>query len=355
VKILLVSHPPLTAELGAAQIAGNLAAALAARGHSALAWSPEPLARPAWARWREQTRQIEAFVDRNGPFDVVDLPAITISPRLAASARLVARSVQPELRYLAMHLRSRLRRPHQLPWSVAWTALAGAAVLRGWRCAPVILCLGTLERQWMRRRFPSLAPRLDDYVVAPAEGDQRAFAAVRGSRQPPRRGSGTRFLWIGRWAAHKGVRALLRFIDERARGGDDDSFTVAGCGDAAARSVPARLLRDGRVRIVPAFRRDELPGLLARHDAGLFTSIVEGWGLCLNEMLEAGLTVYATPAGGVQDLAPFWGARLRPFPPPAAGADPGPAPDLAAYYDRFSWPAIAARYEATIAGREPRG
>jgi glycosyltransferase involved in cell wall biosynthesis len=361
VRILLVSHPPLAAELGAAQLAVNLAAALAARGHSALAWSPEPLARPAWARWREQARAIEVFVDRHGPFDVVDLPAITVSPRLAAGARLVARSVQPELRYLGIHLRTELRRPHRLPWSAAWTARAAAAVLRGWRRAPVILCLGSLERQWMRRRFPWLAPRLADYVVAPSAGDRQAFAAVRASRPPRPPGAATRFLWIGRWAAHKGTRALLRFAGERARAGGGDSFTLAGCGDQAARDVPVELLRNGRVRIVPAFRRDELPGLLAEHDAGLFTSTVEGWGLCLNEMLEAGLTVYATPAGGVPDLAPFWGDRLRPFPPPvpgaghAAGFGPGKPPDLAAYFDRFSWPAIAARYEATVAGREPAG
>ena len=355
-RILVVSHPPLAAELGAAQIAVNLAAALAARGHDALAWSPEPLPRPAWARWRGQTREIEAFVQRHGPFDVVDLPAITASARLAAGARLVARSVQPELRYLAMNLRAHLtRRQHQLPRTAVQTLLASAAVRQGWRRASSILCLGSVERQWMQRHFPPLAPRLDAYVVAPAEADRRAFAEVRGSRQPRPRGAGTRFLWIGRWAAHKGVHDLLRFIAERAGGGGGDTFTLAGCGGAPERTVPARLLRDGRVRIVPSFRRDELPGLLAEHDAGLFTSLVEGWGLCLNEMLEAGLTVYATPAGGVQDLAPFWGARLRPFPPPAAaaaapagGADPGPPPDLAGYLDHFSWPAIAARYEAAV-------
>jgi glycosyltransferase involved in cell wall biosynthesis len=356
VRILLVSHPPLSAELGASQVAVNLAEALRARGHAATAWSPEPLpeAERSWTRWRGQTRGIEAFVDRHGPFDVIDLPAISASTQLASRARLVARSVQPDLLYLAQDLRAQLpRHLHRLPLAAVHHALAGAAVVRGWRRAEVILAQGSLEHQWMRRRFPALAERLDQYVVAPSPSDQEAFSAVRRQRPPAKRGAGTRFLWIGRWTAHKGIRRLLRFLEARAGAAAGDTFTLAGCGDAAEREVPAHLVKDGRVRIVPSFRRRELPGILAQHDAGLFTSLVEGWGLCLNEMLESGLTVYATRAGGVPDLEPFWGSRLLSFPPPvpasAGGLVPAaPAPDLAGYLSRFSWPAIARDYEAAI-------
>jgi glycosyltransferase involved in cell wall biosynthesis len=108
------------------------------------------------------------------------------------------------------------------------------------------------------------------------------------------------------------------------------------------------------------FQRAELPGLLAAHDAGLFTSRSEGWGLCLNEMLEAGLPVAATSAGGGEDLRPFWGPRLLPFPPPAEVA----APDLdSASLERYlhwsSWEEIARRYEEEAllptVGREGSG
>jgi glycosyltransferase involved in cell wall biosynthesis len=364
VRILLVSHPPLLAQLGAAQVAVNLAEALRARGHAALAWSPEPLPPSARRshRWRDQALAIEKFVAEQGPFDVVDTPSISIGPRLASGAKVIARSVQPEILYFADDLKAQLRRftPH-LPFIALHHLQASREVIRGWNRAALILCQGTLEHQWMEQRFPHLSSRLREYVVAPSVAEQEAFSTVRrnraaGGAEGPAsvtaaKGAGRRFIWIGRWAAHKGIRTLVRFLQERASAFPGDTFTVAGCGAAAARDLPSELMTNGTVRIVASFERGELPGLLARHDAGLFTSVVEGWGLCLNEMLESGLTVYATAAGGVPDLMPFWGSRLLPFPPPPAEADRGRSePDLAGYFSRFSWPAIAQRYEAAIAG-----
>ena len=63
-------------------------------------------------------------------------------------------------------------------------------------------------------------------------------------------------------------------------------------------------------------------------------------------MLEAGLTVFATPAGAVDDLRPYFPASLRPFPPPRK-IEPAPREDLEAtrYLDRFNWAAIARDYE----------
>lgn len=353
-RILLVSHPPLSPELGAAQPAVNLAEALRARGHAATAWSPEPLPPPVhrFTRWTDQARAIGRYVADHGPFDVVDSPPISIGAGWARQARAVARSTQPELRYLAKNLQAQLLRlSPRAPAVALQSALAARAVMRGWRSAAIILALGTLEDGWMRRRFPGLAPRLRHYVVAPSAADQEAFAAVRRDRRRPPPGRGTRYLWIGRWSAQKGVRPLLRFVERRAAASPDDTFTLAGCGAAAAGDVPQRLLAEGRVRIVPSFARGELPGILAEHDAGLFTSEVEGWGLSLNEMLESGLAVYATPAGGVPDLAPYWGSMLRPFPPPPAPSPAerdGPEPDLAGYFARFSWPAIARHYEEAV-------
>ncbi|HEV3076767.1 MAG TPA: glycosyltransferase family 4 protein [Thermoanaerobaculia bacterium] len=351
-RILLVSHPPLSPELGAAQVAVNLAEALRARGHAATVWSPEPLPPPVhrWTRWSDQARAIARFVADHGPFDVIDSPPISIGPGWSGQARVVARSVQPELLYLAKSLQAQLLRlsPHT-PVTAIQSALAARAVVRGWHGATVILAQGTLEYEWMRRRFPKLAPRLGLFVVAPSPREQEALSALRRTRRRPPRGSGTRYLWIGRWSAQKGIRSLVRFIERRAATLPGDTFTLAGCGAAAAKDVPPRLLAEGRVRVLPFFARGELPGILAEHDAGLFTSVVEGWGLCLNEMLESGLEVFATPTGGVPDLAPYWGSMLRPFPPPLVATDrAGPEPDLAAYFARFSWPAIGRHYEEAV-------
>ena len=356
-RILVVSHPPLSAELGAAQIALQLAGALRDRGHDAVAASPEPLPPDTrwWNLWRRQTRGVERLARELGPFDVIDTPAISASPRLARLAgkgRLVARSVQPELRYLWLGLRDDVaHRP--TPRALANAALGiprAADVLGGWRRADRILCLGSHELEWMRRRFPRLAARAGVYLCALPAAEREILAGVRSRRRAPA-GPGVRFLWIGRWSSQKGTPRLLRFLRERIAGHGEDLFTIAGCGPAAEREIPPAWLREGRLRLLPAFARPELPELLAGHDAGLFTSDVEGWGLSLTEMLEAGLTVFATEAGGVADLRPYFPVSLRPFPPPPEIAF-GPLEDLEAngYRERFSWPAIARSWEGQVLG-----
>lgn len=353
-RILIVSHPPLAAELGAAQTALNLAAALRDRGHDALAWSPEPLPPGTrwWNLWRRQTRGVERFAEEHGPFDVIDTPAISASARLARCGSLVARSVQPELRYLGLDLRHDLAR-HPSPRALVNAALGiprAAAITGGWRRASRILCLGTHELDWMRRRYPRWTSKLGLYVSALPPGEEEALATVRRRRSGPA-GPGVRFLWMGRWSAQKGTARLLRFLRERLATRADDTFTIAGCGAAAERDLPPAALRSGRVRVLPAFSRRELPALLAGHDAGLFTSDVEGWGLSLTEMLESGLTVFATEAGGVADLRPYFPASLRPFPPPMEIAHES-LEDLEAngYRGRFSWPGIARSWEEQVLG-----
>jgi glycosyltransferase involved in cell wall biosynthesis len=367
VRILIVSHPALDRESGAAQIALNLAAALGERGHDAVAWSPEPL--PPDTRWwnvyQRQRRAIERFAAAAGPWDVIESPAVSATRRLARLARpglLVVRDVQPELLYLrdALKRELRLRSPRTLFHTLGGTLLA-AALVGGWRRARLVLCLGSREREWMAAAFPRWEGKLRTYVTAPADAEKGALAEVRRRRAPtPPEGEGVRFLWIGRWTPHKGTAALLALI--AARAGSNDRFTLAGCGEGAERELPAEWLRSGRVRMIPTFRRAELPDLLSRHDAGLFTSEVEGWGLCLNEMLESGLPVFATEAGGVDDLRPYFPHALRPFPPAERSALPLPLEDLEAngYQARFHWRAIARAYEeavlaalATLSGRRP--
>jgi glycosyltransferase involved in cell wall biosynthesis len=213
--------------------------------------------------------------------------------------------------------------------------------------------MGSLELAWMRRKFPAWTSRLGVYDCATPAAEQAVFArvaAVRRQRAAEAPRQGTRFLWIGRWAAHKGIDRLLDFLARRLPAEPEDTVTLAGCGEAAARDIPPPWIAAGRVRIVPSYTRSELPELLAAHEAGLFTSHVEGWGLSLNEMLESGLPVYATEAGGVADLRPFFPGRLLPFPPsgarPAALAED---PESRGYFRRFSWSAIARAYEEQVA------
>lgn len=355
-RILIVSHPALSPESGAAQMALNLAAALCDRGHEATAWSPEPLPSGTrfWDRWLRQRRLLEEHL-QSRRFDVIDVPAVSISPRVAKAAPLVvARSVQPELLYQRVERRERRLVPRSPLRKTAEAAVGRAfsrAVVAGWRRAGVVLCLGSAEARWMRERYPWTAPKLAVYGNALAPADQEALAAVRETRRP--RSGATRFLWMGRWVPHKGTRLLVQFLAARAMARQDETFTLAGCGGEALRDCPPGLVASGRVQAVPSFSRRDLPKLLAEHDAGLFTSEVEGWGLSLNEMLEAGLPVYATEAGGVEDLQPFFPLDLRPFPPPFGAVSPaGDDPAMSGYYERFTWARIAGRYEADVLSRK---
>ena len=357
-RLLVVSHPPLSPEYGAAQVASNLVAALRARGHDAVAWSPEPLPPEArwWNRWRWQRRHLEEYLSSAPRFDAVDLPAVSISRRVAAAAPTIARSVQPDLLYFGSAVSANLRRlPHDAVRTAATLAAGSAvlgAILKGWGRARVILCLGSIELEWMRGHIPWARPKLVRYVNALAPEDQAALASVR-TRRTPTRGPGNRFLWIGRWVPQKGTRRLVAWIGERAALAPHDTFTIAGCGPDAVRDLPSELLAAGRVRVIESFRRDELPALLAAHDAGLFTSEVEGWGLSLNEMLESGMPVFATAAGAVPDLSPFFPRSLRSFPPPpefalGVGASGTEDPEGSGYNDHFTWERIAAAYEREV-------
>jgi glycosyltransferase involved in cell wall biosynthesis len=208
----------------------------------------------------------------------------------------------------------------------------------------------------MRERYPAWAAKMAAYLSAPSPQDQAALAAVRRARRSPAPEQGLRFLWIGRWVPHKGTERLLHFVRERLASHPRDRFTVAGCGPGVAVDIPAPWIENGTVRLLPSFQRPDLFTLLGEHDVGLFTSEVEGWGLCLNEMLEAGLRVVATQAGGLADLDSVLPGEILSFADVARLEEPWPPPGLlpATYRQRFSWPAIAASYEQAAMPRQHR-
>lgn len=333
----------------------QLANALRERGHEVVAWTSgdPPASVRSWQslRWRQQ--QLERFAAASDPFDAIDLPPLAASRRLARQGPLIARSVQPDLLYLSAELRAFFRRLRQRPLAgsahLALTIASHAALVAAWHHARVFLCLGSAEHAWMRRRFPWLRPRLRRYLAAPSPEDQQTFGRVRSERRERALGP-ARYLWIGRWSAHKGISRLVAWASERFRDQTEERLTIAGCGEEAVRDLPPSLIENDRCRVLPYFHRGHLRTLLAEHDAGLFTSHSEGWGLSLNEMLESGLPVFATPAGGVQDLAAYFPRQLRPFPPPPGPLEIRPLDEPAAtgYFEACCWPAIAARYEREV-------
>ncbi len=356
-RLLIASPEPFRAETGAGQLAAGLARSLTERGHAVETWAspPVPGSVPSRQAWRWRRYRLAEHLERAGPFTVVDLPPMMADGRVASRTSLIVRSIQPELSYLGCSLWHQARTPFRSPGPLAaatiLSLLSAGRILRSWSLADVLLCLGPAEQRMMGRRFPWLRPKLASYLAAPPPDDRRVLAEVRRRRRFPDPEAGVRFLWLGRWSPHKGTRRLVDFIASRAASRPRDRFTIAGCGEQATADLPPDLLAAGTLRVVPRYSRAQLPLLLSSHDAGLFTSEAEGWGLSLQEMVESGLPVYATTAGVVEELRRLLPAWVRPFPPPNGplelATDPSPEA-FSRYFGWCSWTAVGDAYEKAV-------
>lgn len=354
-RILVVTHAQLSPEFGAGQMAINLTEAFRNLGEDVTLWSSYPL--PETTKWWQSIQKMRAkldeFIPTQKPFDVIDCPAAFITSKVRNSASIVvARSVQPDLLYLFSGLK-RLEKNNftqiiKTFFDYFYKIFLAVLILQGWWKANFILCLGSLELRWMEKWFPWWKSKLSYYVNALSKSDQEALAALRKHRQKPLEDK-LRFLWIGRWVSHKGTDILLEFIEEWLGKRPQDTFTIAGCGTELEKDLQLELLRAGQIKIVPYFERNQLFSLLAGHDVGLFTSKVEGWGLVLNEMLESGMPVLATNAGGVPDLKPFFKDMIRDFPSSLdAVNDILPPNKIENDFSFFSWEKIAKNYFQSI-------
>ncbi|KAB8317533.1 glycosyltransferase family 4 protein [Tolypothrix campylonemoides VB511288] len=351
-RILIVTHAPLSPEFGAGQMAINLAEALRNQGHDVTLWSPHPLVKKVgqFQNTRLMRLKLESFLQSQKPFDVIDSPAALITRKVSQSAIIVARSVQPDILYLISSLNDTkkeniLKKNIRILTKLFYIFIASFYVIQGWKRAKYILCLGSLEMCWMKKWFPWWRNKLSYYVNALSKTEQKTLAEIR-SKRSKKVVDNTRFIWIGRWVFHKGYDDLKNFLMNWSRLRPQDSFTIAGCGNCFEKDELNSSLVKCNLNFISSFKRDELPHLLASHDVGLFTSKVEGWGLVLNEMLESGMPVFATPSGGVPDLQPFFQEELKPFPASLESITNIPINirDLTDYYKVFDWNAISLKY-----------
>jgi hypothetical protein len=353
--LLIASTVPVDARFGAGQITFNLARACRALGREVEIWRPATGRRllAAWTGHQRLRKEFADFARRRTGFSAIESPSWLSSSRLRElDSRLVVRGVQPELEYMRAEREASRERGE---WSVA-AGLRDRYVERlveaGWSRADTVLVLGEAERQAMLASRPQLGSKLRSYVVAPSLEDRAALRRVAAAR-PARRlnAENARFLWIGRWVAHKGTHDLLSFAKVFLTASPAARLTIAGAGNDP-RSVIERLGGSigEQIEIVGQFERAELPDLLARHDAGLFTSRCEGWGISVQEMLESGLPVYGSPAGAVPELVRWFPSQLRSFPPrpddrlPDADSEAA----FADYAEDFQWPRIAQDYLSSI-------
>ena len=359
IRILIATHSPLSSKFGAGQMAINLAEALREQGHQVILWSPHPMSN--LTRWWQNLQclqlmrtKLEEFLDNQEPFDVIDCVGVLITKKVSQSGLVVARSVQPDILYIISGLvnpqDNALKKLALLPFNCLFGLAYILLLLQGWTRATYILCLGSLELEWMSKWFPWWRSKLFFYFNAISKDEQLELAKIRLNRIQ-QNWVKVRFIWIGRWVSHKGIKELVEFIIHRTVSNSKDTFTIAGCGTGVDKSFPPELIKLGKLKIIPSFERSELYSLLADHDAGLFTSKIEGWGLILNEMLESGMPVFATHAGGVSDLELFFDT-LMPFPPPKQFTPNffESSQKLEDYYISCSWDKIADIYIGKVVG-----
>ncbi|WP_448562181.1 glycosyltransferase family 4 protein [Trichothermofontia sp.] len=359
-RILIATHAPLFPEYGAAQMAINLAQAFEDLGHQVILWSPCPIPKTIRSRntilYMQESFQ-DYLIKEQSNFDIIDCPPFMLSKLFKKNvtdngALIVCRSVQPDLLYSLSSISVDMMEFSwkdliKLPFSCLIIGLQSADFIHGWSMADRIYCLGTHELKWMQKWFPFWREKLFFYYNALSSKEQENLKYLRENRPKWqfKENQSIKFLWIGRWVHHKGITKLRHFIHDWLIVRPQDIFTIAGCGDFRRSKVLLKFNESDHINIIPYFSRSELFDLLVNHDIGLFTSRVEGWGLSLNEMLESGMPVFATTAGGVEDLRSMLGGRLKSFPPTLealSNIQISPWPDE--YYKHFTWKIIAEQY-----------
>lgn len=352
-RILIAISAPISVDAGAGQVAINIVEVLRNQGHEVVLWTSHPCRAWHFLKFFEKKAKMDQFLKTQQAFDIISTnPELVTKRTCRLAGKIVSCNPQPFILYGIYDYKPKDTKnvlKKSAHFLLYWfdVLFHSATVVLAWKRSSHILCLGSLELKWMNKHFPFWKNKMSCYLPGTSAEERLMFSNIRRQRKDTIRKEGIQFLWVGRWTQHKGTDILLDFIRKRAALYPQDSFTIAGCGNWAEKDCPEELLKTEKLRIIPFFDRKKLYSILAGHDVGLFTSKIEGWGLCLNEMLESGMPVFATHAGGVPDLQPYFKETLKPFPPPQTlTADTLPTSDLdSEYYKIFDWGNITKIYE----------
>jgi glycosyltransferase involved in cell wall biosynthesis len=327
-SILMVGDYPDDPRLGSSKVFYKLREEFQALGHTCdVLWTGDIGARPASRQIRQLLspwmagKAIVRQMDRR-KYDVVDAASaeglflgVTGLIRHRDRAAFVCRSNGLEhLNYARMiddHLEGLLLKPWaRRIWYPAsrLTQVAAAA-----RLADELLLLNDVDRTFALQRGWQPPQRV---TVVPHGISDRFLR----SAPPPDVPRGAGLLFCGSWDLVKGVTYLCAAINRLHAGGQQVRLTVLGPGlpretvlsgfDAAVRPFVTVIERVAEDRVMEEYRR---------HDALLWTSTYEGFGLVLLEAMSQRLPVISTPAGCAATLVRDGDTGYR-IPPRDAGA-----------------------------------
>jgi glycosyltransferase involved in cell wall biosynthesis len=310
-SILLVGDYPDDPRLGSSKVFYKLREELEALGHSCdIVWASDIGARPA-------SRQIRQLISpwmagqaigrrrRRRRYDIVD--AASAEGLFLGLAGLMGRRDRPafvcrsngleHLNYARMiedHVEGLRRKPwvRRLWYPASRLSQVAAAA----RLADALLLLNDVDRQFALDRGWQPPERV---TVVPHGISGRWVAEAPPADAP--RGAG--LLFCGTWDEMKGITYLCAATNRLHAMGRQVRLTVLGPG------VPRETVLDGFdaavrpfVTVIDRVPEDRVMEEYRRHDALLFTSTYEGFGMVVIEAMSQRLPVIATPLGCAASL-----------------------------------------------------
>lgn len=310
-SILLVGDFPDDARLGSSKVAHKLREEFVALGHACeVLWSADIGARPAWRQLRQVVSPwmaARAIARREGlhRYDVMDVASadglgigVLNLIQNRDRAALVCRSHGLEqLNYARMveDHREGLR-PKSWVRRVWYPATRLTQVAAAARLADALLVINDIDREYAIER----GWQASDRVVTVPHGISTRFVAQSPPADAPRGGG---LLFCGTWDYVKGTPYICAALRLLHANGTAARLTVLGPGvpaaavladfDPAIRASVTVIDRVPEERVMEEYRR---------HDALIFASTYEGFGLVVLEAMSQGLPVIATPVGAAASL-----------------------------------------------------